>query len=88
MAKTDDELHEDCMRRFIDLANTMKDEGVETRVVSAGLMTASSVYATYLVTGNNGGLTESGVDKVTAAYRQQLEKVQQYRKEQDGQAGG
>jgi len=77
VAKTDLEVHQECVRRFIDLANAMKDEGTGTNVVSAGLMTASAVYATFVVGGNTGGLTESGVDKVTAAYKQQLEQVQQ-----------
>ena len=80
MAKTDLEIHQECMRRFIDLANAMKDEGTGTNVVSAGLMTASAVYATFVVGGNTGGLTESGVDKVTAAYKQHLEQVQQTKK--------
>jgi Protein of unknown function (DUF3144) len=76
MAKTDEDLHEECMARFVELANKMKEEGVETRIVSAGLMTASAVYATYVAAGNDGGLAPSGVDKVAQAYRSQLEQVQ------------
>ena len=59
------------------LANVIKDEGVSAKVVSAGLMTASGIYATYLAGGNDGGLTPSGIDKVTAVYRSQLESVQE-----------
>ena len=76
MAKTDDEIYDECMARFVELGNKMKEEGVETRIVSAGLMTASAVYATYVAAGNEGGLAPSGVDKVTEAYRSQLEQVQ------------
>jgi cytochrome b subunit of formate dehydrogenase len=47
------------------------------------MMSASAVYATFVVTGNTGGLTESGVDKVTAAYKQHLQRVQEIRKAQD-----
>ena len=82
MSKSDAELHQACTARFIELANTMAEEGIASPVVSAGLMSASSVYATYIVAGNEGGLNESGVDKVTAAYRLQLEQVQKVKKEQ------
>lgn len=76
MATTDEESHKQCMQRFVELANAMKEEGVESRVVSAGLMTASAVYATYVFAGNNGLLTEKGIEGVTAGYKQQLEQVQ------------
>ena len=80
MAKSDAEYHHECMNRFIELANTLKDEGVGTHVVSAALMSASAVYATYVAVGNVGGLTPSGVDKVVDAYRHQMEQVQAARK--------
>ncbi len=85
MAANESELHQQCMQRFIDLANTMKNEGAEPRVVSAALMTASGVYATYTVTGNSGGLNESGVNKVTDAYRQVLQNIQQARRAEQQQ---
>ena len=81
MAKTDEENHRDCMQRFIDLANTMKDEDLNINVVSAGLMTASALYTTFVIGGNQGGLTASGIDKVTATFKQQLEQVQRMKKE-------
>ncbi|MBA6413728.1 DUF3144 domain-containing protein [Parahaliea sp. F7430] len=73
------------MQRFIDVANTLKNEGVSTRVISAALMTASGVYTTYTVAGNAGGLNESGVEKVTEAYRQSLQNIQRAKREEQGQ---
>ncbi|MDP5053595.1 MAG: DUF3144 domain-containing protein [Congregibacter sp.] len=75
--------HDDCMQRFIDLANAMKDEGVPVNVVSWSLMTASGIYATYSVTGNSGGLNPSGVDKVVDAYKQNLSNIQALKKAED-----
>lgn len=82
MAKSDAELHHETMNRFIALANEIKDEGAGTHVVSAGMMTASAVYATYVAAGNDGGLTESGVEKIVDAYRHQMEQVQTWKKAQ------
>ncbi|MCF7970597.1 MAG: DUF3144 domain-containing protein [Methylococcaceae bacterium] len=62
--------------RFILLANEMTAEGKSTQMVNAALMSASCVYATYTAAGNNGGLTASGVDQVTAVYKANLENVQ------------
>jgi hypothetical protein len=83
MTQTEKDHHQACLNRFIEVANQMKDEGVPTNVVSAAMMSASAVYATFVVTGNTGGLTESGVDKVTAAYKQHVQRVQEIRKAQD-----
>lgn len=83
MATSDSDFHQQCMQRFIDLANTMKNEGVPTRVVSAALMTASGVYTTYTVAGNSGGLNDSGIDKVTEAYRQNLQNIQQAKRQDE-----
>ena len=85
MAKTDQETHEECMQRFIDLANSMKGEGVPTKVVSAGMMTASAIYTTYVFAGNDGRVAPSGITKLTAAYQQQLEQVQQAKEETQAQ---
>lgn len=87
MSESDSQKHSQCMERFIELANTMKNDGVPTRVVSAALMTASGVYATYSVAGNEGGLNASGVDKVAAAYKQNLENIQRAKREQAEAAG-
>ena len=75
-AKSDNQIHEECMQRFIDFANALKDEGTEPRVVSAAMMTASAVYATYVFAGNEGSLAPSGIAKLVEAYQQQLERVQ------------
>jgi hypothetical protein len=75
--------HQACLERFIALANEMSGEGVGVDVVSWALMSASAVHASYSVAGNEGGLTESGVDKVADAYRQNLSRIQELkRKEQ------
>ena len=74
------------MQRFIDFANTMKDEGIETRLVSAGLMSASAIYGTYAFAGNDGRLAPAGVEKMLEAYRQQLEQVQLAKAETQGKA--
>jgi hypothetical protein len=84
MANNEDELHHQCMQRFIDLANTMKEEKIDRRIVSAGLMTASAVYATYVFAGNDGRLAPAGVDKLAGGYRQQLEMVQEAKKAAKG----
>lgn len=86
MAKTEQEQHHDCMNRFIDLANQMKDEGTSLGVVSAAMMTASAVYATFTTVGNTGSLTDSGVDKMAAAYRNQLDQVQKAKRAEQGES--
>ena len=88
MSAADAENHQQCMERFIALANTMKNEGVPTRVVSAALMTASGVYATYSVAGNSGGLHASGVEKVAAAYKQNLKNIQRLKRAESGEGQG
>ncbi len=84
MSNDQNQQHDDCMQRFITLANTMKDEGVPVNVVSWALMSASGIYATYSVVGNSGGLNPSGVDKVADAYKQNLTNIQALRKQQEG----
>lgn len=82
----DREKHQRCTERFIALANELKGEGNDVQVVSAAMMTASGIYATYSAAGNTGALEPSGVDKVVAIYRKNLEHIQE-RKKQD-LAGG
>lgn len=72
--------HQDCTNRIIELANKLKDEGVEPALVSGALMTASGIYATYVAAGNDGTLEASGVKKVTDLYQNTLEKYQQIKK--------
>jgi len=83
---SDMELHNECTHRFIELANQMKEDGADVRLVSAALMAASGIYATYTVAGNAGALEATGVDKVVAMYRQNLEHIQK-RKKEEIQAG-
>ena len=85
MARTDAEYHHECMNRFIDLANAMKEEGIAPKIVLSAMMRASAVYVMYVAGGNEGGLAPSGIDKVTAAYKLHLEQVQQAKKEQAAQ---
>lgn len=81
MTTTDDEIHTQCMQRFIELANSMKEDGIDTRVVSAGMMTASAIYSTYVFAGNDGRLAPAGVEKLANGYRDQLERVQKAKEE-------
>ena len=79
-----DPLHQ-VLSRFITLANEIKDEGKEPEMVSAAMMSASAIYATYTVAGNAGGLNESGVDKVVAKYRECLDHIQELKRKEHGQ---
>ncbi len=89
MAESENETHKAVMQRFIDLANQIKEDGTPPRVISAGMMTATCIYSTYVVAGNDGGLNESGVDKVTDAFRQQLQMIQDAKRKEaaDREAG-
>lgn len=77
----------ECVNRFIELANAMTNEGKSREMVSSGLMTACAVYATYVVTGNDGALRESGIDKITNLFKQELVQVQQAKIQQAKQEG-
>ena len=72
--------HDECTRRFIDLANELKNLGHSPQLVNAALMAASGIYATYITAGNSGGLQPSGVDKVVMMYRRNLEYIQERKK--------
>jgi hypothetical protein len=65
------------VKRFIDLANQMKDEGQAPPSVNAALMLASGLYATYLAVGNEGRLDPKAIDQVAGVYRKNLSAVQQ-----------
>ncbi len=81
-SKTDHQINIECLNRFIDLANSIKDEGVDIKMVSHALMSASGYYTTYALGGNSGSLSDLGVEKVTAAYRRELERIQKLKKDQ------
>ncbi len=77
--------HNQCTEKFIELANQLKDEGNDPQLVSAALMAASGIYATFVAAGNRGGLEPSGVDKVVMMYRRNLEFIQERKKAQFAQ---
>ena len=76
------ERHRYCTNKFIELANKLKDENIDPKLVSGALMTASCIYATYVAAGNRGALQPSGVDKVVELYRRTLEHHQEAKKAQ------
>ena len=83
----DQEKHMYCTNKFIELANELKKEDIDSVMVSGSLMTASCIYATYVAAGNNGTLESTGIDKVVKLYRRTLEHHQTVKKVQlQGQA--
>jgi len=82
----DRESHDQCTQKFIALANELKNQGHDPQLVSASLMAASGIYATFITAGNTGGLQPSGVDKVVMMYRRNLEHIQE-RKKAESDAG-
>ncbi|MGB5488341.1 MAG: hypothetical protein WBN06_13180, partial [Lysobacterales bacterium] len=54
--------------------------GHTPQLISAALMAASGIYATFITAGNTGGLQPSGVDKVVMMYRRNLEHIQERKK--------
>lgn len=76
------EKHQYCTNKFIELANELRKEDIDPPMVSGALMTASGVYATYVAAGNDGALEPSGVDKVIEVYRRTLEHHQEAKKSQ------
>lgn len=79
---SDQENHKRCTNEFIAQANKFKDEGMSTELISAALMAASGIYATYTAAGNQGVLQPSGVDKVVSLYRNNLEFIQESKRKQ------
>ena len=77
----------ECVNRFIDLANEMKNEGKSLELISSGFMTACSLHSTYVVTGNDGALMDSGVEKMAALFKEELANVQQAKIEQARREG-
>jgi uncharacterized membrane protein len=77
---SDQENHMYCTNKFIELANELKENGIDIKLVNGALMTASGIYATYIATGNEGALEPSGVDKVVEVYRRTLEHYQSVKK--------
>ena len=72
---------------FIDLANSLTAGGSSVTAVSSGLMTACAIFATYAVTGNDGALRESGIEKITKLFAKELSAVQRAKINQAKQSG-
>ncbi|TVS12951.1 MAG: DUF3144 domain-containing protein [Wenzhouxiangella sp.] len=71
------------MSEFIGMANTMvNDKGFDMKLVSAALMAASGVYATFTAAGNEGFLAPNGIDRVADMYKKNLAYIQQRKKEE------
>ncbi|MBF0219649.1 MAG: DUF3144 domain-containing protein [Gammaproteobacteria bacterium] len=70
--------------RFVELANKMKDDGKDINMISAALMSASGIYATFVAAGgvNESYLKPEGVDRVVLTYRANLESIQRFKKQQ------
>lgn len=81
-AENQAENHAKCVDRFIELANTMKDEGLAPGAVSHALMSASGIYATYAIAGNVNGLNQAGVEKLAEVYKSSLENIQESKRAQ------
>ena len=75
--------HNQATNEFIELANQMvNDRGFDSKLVSAALMAASGVYATFIAAGNQGFLAPGGVDKVSEMYKNNLTYIQTRKKEE------
>jgi hypothetical protein len=70
----------DVSARFIALANEIKDQGLDPKLISSALMQASAIYATYAAAGNNGFLQDSGVQRVAEVYRKGLAELQKFKR--------
>jgi hypothetical protein len=79
MAEKTMQQYNELSERFIALANEMNEEGKDVQVVNAALMSASGIYATYVAAGNEGGLTDTGVEQVTSVYKANLENIQKFK---------
>ena len=67
---------QEAIQQFIDLANDMKNAGLSIELVSTALMRACAVYSTYVVTGNDGALRASGIEKIQQLFGEELEASQ------------
>ena len=68
---------QEAIQQFIDLANEMKNEGASIEAVSTALMRACAVYSTYVVTGNDGALKPSGIEKMQQLFGDELAAIQE-----------
>ena len=68
---------QEAINAFINLANEMKNDGASIQFVSTALMRACAVYATYVIAGNDGALKESGIEKLSEVFAQELNVIQE-----------
>ncbi len=80
MKKPENEVIKECLDKFIEYANTLKDEGIEPKLVSHAMMCASTVYITYALAGNDGYLADADQDKVVGVYKTELQRIQTIKK--------
>lgn len=67
---------QEAIQQFINVANGMKDDGLSIQAVSTALMRACAVYSTYVVTGNDGALKPSGIEKMQRLFGDELAAIQ------------
>ena len=67
---------QEAISAFIELANEMKDSGASIQFVSTALMRACAVYSTYVIAGNQGALRQTGIEKLSELFAQELDVVQ------------
>ena len=80
MKKPENEVIQECLDKFVEYANTLKDEGIEPKLVSHAMMCASTVYVTYALAGNDGYLADADQDKVVGVYKMELQRIQAIKK--------
>ena len=81
--QTQIDAHNQATEQFIVLANEMVNEkGYDHNLVSAALMAASGVYATFVAAGNEGFLAPNGVNTVAETYKNNLAYIQKRKKEE------
>ena len=74
---TGPQTQQEAINAFINLANELKNDGASIQFVSTALMRACAVYATYVVAGNDGALKESGIEKLSEVFAQELNVIQE-----------
>ena len=85
---TGPQTQQEAINAFINLANEMKNNGASIQFVSTALMRACAVYATYVVAGNDGALKESGIEKLSEVFAQELNVIQEAKIAEAGRAEG
>lgn len=86
MAEGENELLQKLTTRFIELGNAITDEGESKEIVAGAMMSASAFYSIYTIAGNDGILSDEGVETVTEAYGGTLLSVQNYKRTEAKQA--